>query len=187
MSLEDDVAKLARNAILAALGPDALRLLAFSAETRVLRAGDILFRRDETSNGGFVVLSGSIALDASDYSSTARIVRPPALIGEIALLTPTARPATAIAREPSTVLRISQLLFRRVLSEYPTSAERLRQSLAARLTGFTDELDLVLNKNLQIRRRLAVGARRIAPLRAASACSKSMQSKIEMNQHGHVV
>ena len=54
MSLEDHVAKLARNPILAALGPDALRLLAFSAETRTLRAGDVLFRFNEASNGGFV-------------------------------------------------------------------------------------------------------------------------------------
>ncbi len=73
--------------------------------------------------------------------STTRIVRPPALIGEIALLARTNRPATAIAREPSNVLRISQPLFRRVLSEYPAGAERLRQSLAARLTQFTAELE----------------------------------------------
>ncbi len=147
MGLEEDVGKLARNAIFAALGPDALRLLAFSADTRILRAGDILFRRDEPSNGGFVVLSGSIALDASDYGgATARIVRPPALIGELALLTQTLRPATAIAREPSSVLRISQQLFRRILSEYPTSAERLQRSLAARLTGFTAELEAVLGQ-----------------------------------------
>lgn len=150
MSLEDDVAKLARNAILAALGPDALRLLAFSAETRTLRAGDVLFRRNEASNCGFVVLSGSIALDASDHgSAAARIVRPPALIGEIALLTQTARPATAIAREPSSVLRISRLLFRRVLGEYPAGAERLRHSLAARVSGFMNELDAALNKDLE--------------------------------------
>ena len=142
MALEDDVATLARNAIFATLAPEALRLLAFSAETRVLRAGDILFRRDEPSNGGFVVLSGSIALDASDHGASAtRIVRPPALIGEIALLARTNRPATAIAREPSNVLRISQPLFRRVLSEDPGGAERLRQALAARLTRFTAELE----------------------------------------------
>ncbi len=142
MALEDDVATLARNAIFATLAPEALRLLAFSAETRVLRAGDILFRRDEPSNGGFVVLSGSIALDASDHGvSATRIVRPPALIGEIALLARTNRPATAIAREPSNVLRISQPLFRRVLSEDPGGAERLRQALAARLSRFTAELE----------------------------------------------
>lgn len=71
MGLEDDVGKLARTATFAALEPDALRLVAFSAETRILRAGDILFRRGEPSNGGFVVLSGSIALDASDRSRRA--------------------------------------------------------------------------------------------------------------------
>lgn len=144
MALEDDVAKLARNGIFAALGPEALRLLAFSAETRILRAGDVLFRRDELSNGGFALLTGSIALDPSEHGEApARIVRPPALIGELALLTQTKRPATAIAREPSSVLRISQQLFRRILGEYPSSAERLQQSLAARLTGFTAELEAV--------------------------------------------
>ncbi len=142
MALEDDIGKLSRNATFAALEPDALRLIAFSAETRILRAGDILFRRDEPSNGGFVVLSGSIALDASDLgAATARIIRPPALIGDTALLTQTLRPATAIAREPSSVLRISRQLFHRVLTEYPGSAERLRRSLAARLSQFTRELD----------------------------------------------
>lgn len=142
MALEDDVATLGRIAIFSALAPDALRLLAFSAETRVLRAGDILFRRDEPSNGGFVVLTGSIALDPSDHGASAtRIVRPPALIGEIALLARTNRPATAIAREPSNVLRISQQLFRRVLGEDPAGAERLRETLAARLGQFTAELE----------------------------------------------
>jgi CRP-like cAMP-binding protein len=150
MALEDDVAKLARHAIFAALEQDALRLLAFSAETRILRAGDVLFRRDEASNGGFVVLSGSIALDASDVGgSAARIVRPPALIGEIALLTRTTRPATAIAREPSTVLRISQQLFRRVLSEDPAGAERLRLVLAARLGEFTADLQAAWTKGME--------------------------------------
>jgi CRP-like cAMP-binding protein len=143
MGLEDDIAKLTRNATFAVLEPDALRLIAFSAETRILRAGDILFRRDEPSNGGFVVLTGSIALDASDLGATARIIRPPALIGDLAMLTQTLRPATAIAREPSSVLRISRHLFHRVLNEFPGSAERLRRSLAARLDQFTRELDAV--------------------------------------------
>jgi CRP-like cAMP-binding protein len=148
MALDDDVAKLTRHPIFAALEPDALRLLAFSAETRNLRAGDILFRRDDVSNGGFVVLSGSIALDASEGGApAARVVRPPALIGEIALLARTNRPATAIAREPSNVLRISQQLFRRVLSEDPAGAERLRRSLAERLGEFTADLEAVALKD----------------------------------------
>ncbi|SFK55707.1 cyclic nucleotide-binding domain-containing protein [Methylocapsa palsarum] len=144
MGLEDDAGKLLANPTLAVLEPGALRLIAFSGETRILRAGDVLFRKDEVSNGGFLVLSGSIALDASDQgAASARIVRHPALIGELALLAETLRPATAIAREPSSVLRISRQLFRRVLNEFPASAAHLRDTLAAKLTGMTGELAVV--------------------------------------------
>jgi CRP-like cAMP-binding protein len=141
MGLEEDIGKLARNPTFAAIEPEALRLIAFSGDSLILRAGDVLFRRDEISNGGYVVLSGSIAMDASDNgAATARIVRPPGLIGDLALLTQTRRPATAIAREPSTVLRISRPLFHRVLQEFPGSAERLRQSLSERLDQFIGKL-----------------------------------------------
>jgi CRP-like cAMP-binding protein len=144
MGLDDDIRKVARNPTFAVLEPEALRLIAFSAETKTLRAGDVLFRRDEISNDGFVVLTGSIAIDPSGLgAATARIVRPPGLIGDIALLTQTRRPATAIAREPTTVMRISRQLFHRVLNEFPESAERLRQTLGERLLRLTDELGSV--------------------------------------------
>jgi CRP-like cAMP-binding protein len=144
MGLDDDIGKLACNPIFAVIEPDALRLMAFSAEALSLRAGDVLFRRDERSNGGFVVLTGSIALDGAGHGAPkARIVRPPALIGEFALLTETRRPVTAIAREPSAVMRISRQLFHRVLQEFPDSAERLRQSLNERLGQFIGELGTV--------------------------------------------
>ncbi len=141
MGVDDEIGRLARNPALAALEPEALRLIAFAAETKTLRAGDILFRRDEISNGGFALLAGSIALDPSGFgAATARIVRPPALIGETALLLQTRRPATAIAREPTTVMVISRQLFLRVLGEFPGSAEKLRQTLGIRLRQFTREL-----------------------------------------------
>jgi cAMP-binding proteins - catabolite gene activator and regulatory subunit of cAMP-dependent protein kinases len=149
MGLEDDISKLAGIPAFAVIEPEALRLIAFSAETCILRAGDVLFRRDEISNGGYVILAGSIAMDASgDGAVTARIVRPPGLIGDLALLTQTRRPATAIARERSIVLRISRLLFRRVLHEFPDSAERLRQSQGARLLQFAGELGSVRRGHL---------------------------------------
>src|SRR6478609_6355020 len=111
MSLEDDMALLARVAMLAGMERDALRLLAFAAETRQLRAGDVLFRKGDVSDGGYVVASGAIAMIEDDASTADAIIWAGGLIGEVALITETRRPATAIAREPTTVLRLSRAMF----------------------------------------------------------------------------
>jgi len=141
MALDDDVKNLARNATFAELEPEALRFLAFSAETRILRAGDVLFRRGDNADGGYIVLTGSIALVLEDDGSAAeKIITPQNLIGDLALITETQRPATAIAREPSSVLKISRTLFHRILAEFPASAARLHAHIAKKLTGFVDEL-----------------------------------------------
>jgi CRP-like cAMP-binding protein len=142
VALEDDIRKLARVSLFRALETDAVRLIAFGAETRILRAGDTLFRSGDKSDAGFILLSGSIALDEkNDGSPPAHIVRPDSLIGEVALLVETERRATAIAREPSTVLKISRELFHRVLREYPQSAQRLRAAMANELRSFVQELE----------------------------------------------
>lgn len=144
MGREVNIGELGKNPLLAALEPEALQFVAFSAETRTLRAGDVLFRLGDVSHDGFVVLSGSIALDPSGEGSVvARIIRPPALIGELALLTETHRPATAIAREPSAVLRISRQLFHRALQEFPQSAARLQEWLSMNLKQFMNDLGAV--------------------------------------------
>jgi len=141
MGLNDDIAAMGRVPTLALLEHDALRLLAFAAETRILRAGDVLFRRGDESDAGFIVVSGAIALDARDDGSPASYVAGPGtLVGELALLVPVVRPATAIARESSTVLRLSRTLVHRVLAEFPRSAVALRQALSERLATFSREL-----------------------------------------------
>ncbi|MEA2840715.1 MAG: hypothetical protein QOF41_2045 [Methylobacteriaceae bacterium] len=142
MALEDDIRKLSRISLFRAMETDALRLIAFGAETRILRAGDVLFRSGDKSDAGFIVLSGSVALDEkNDGSPPAQIVRPDALIGEVALLVETERRATAMAREPTTVLKISRVLFHRVLREYPDSAKRVRAAMADDLKAFMRELE----------------------------------------------
>jgi CRP-like cAMP-binding protein len=142
MSLNDDIRNLSRIPLFGELEPEALRLIAFAAETRILRAGDVLFNRGDESDGGYIVLTGAIALDPiGDGGPAVKIVGPTALIGEIALISQTERPVTAIAREPSTVLKITRALFHRMLKEFPVSARRLRAAIQARLDAFTKDLD----------------------------------------------
>lgn len=144
MSLNDDIALLARQPLLGLMDRDALRLVAFAAETRSLRAGDVLFRRGEGSDGAFLVISGAVALNREDDGRPAdEIVGPGALIGELALFTALERPVTAVAREPTQVMRLARSVMRRVLGESPDSAQAIAQAIAQRLHDFNDELAAV--------------------------------------------
>lgn len=143
MALDDDIRRLARVPLFAELDQDALRLIAFSAEARILRAGDVIFRPGEPSDAGYFVMSGSIALDAGEAEHGKRTIGQDALLGEAALIVDSKRSATATAREPTTVLKISRQLFHRVLHESPASAARLRNMMAARLIAFAHELESV--------------------------------------------
>lgn len=141
MSLEDDLAILSDAPLFSLLDQEALRVLAFAAESRSLRAGDVLFHKGDRSDGGYVVVRGSVALDATDNGSPASFIAGPgSLIGQVALFVRMQRPATAIAREASTVLRISPTLMRRVLQEYPEAASGMRDVLAQDLEDFSDSL-----------------------------------------------
>ena len=142
MALEDDLRNLSRAPFFASLEPDARRLVAFSAETRILRAGDVLFRKGEPSDGAYVLMQGAIFLETQDNGEADfEVSLPYSLIGELALISNTNRPATAIARQPTTVLKIPRHLFHRVLSEYPSSAMALRQMIETRLADFNQHLD----------------------------------------------
>lgn len=151
MALEDDIAILAQAPLFNLLERDALRLVAFAAESRVLRAGDVLFRKADRSDGGFVVSRGAIALDAHDDGSPAAFIAgPSALIGQAALFARIERPATATAREPSAVIRISPSLIRRVLEEFPDAGIAIRDVMAEDLRRLSQGLDRVRRQLLAI-------------------------------------
>jgi CRP-like cAMP-binding protein len=149
MARDDDLHDLTRHPIFAVLEPEALRFIALSAGQRILRSGEVLFSRDERSDGGYFLRSGCVVLEGGDRAGEEKIILPPALIGEMALIAPTRRPATAIAREPSGVLQISRALFQRALSESPRSARRLQQFLEKRLQGFAQELNALRETALE--------------------------------------
>ncbi|MDQ0392432.1 cyclic nucleotide-binding domain-containing protein [Labrys monachus] len=148
MALEDDMALLSRVALFRDMDRDALRLLAFSSEMRNLRTGDTLFRKDDLSEYSFVVATGSVALIDNDF--VLAVIGPGGLIGEMALFTETRRPATAVAREATTLLRLSRQIFRRTLEEYPDNALRVAAVLRARVKRISVELAEVRGRLLRI-------------------------------------
>jgi len=132
--IEDDIAFLEQVPSFAMLGRDALRILAIGAESRYVHSGEILFQAGESADGGYIVQDGSFTLqpDTGDPNPPELTVTRGALLGEFALLTETVRPVTAIANEPSSVMRIPRSLFLKMLEGYPDAAARLRDHLARR-------------------------------------------------------
>jgi len=115
MSLENDMRVLGQLAMLSDFSEDKLRLLAFSSENRALR-------------------DGQPPVEIGDQGR---------MIGEMALLTESERPYTAIARGDTMVIQIRRPLFRRMLDEFPDIAARLQQRIAASLVETTTALRVV--------------------------------------------
>jgi CRP-like cAMP-binding protein len=144
MSLEDDIAFFEQVPTLAVLGKDALRILAIGAETRNLPSGAVLFYAGELAEGGYIVQEGSLLLEPGTLQEGKEVtVGPGTLVGELALLTDMVCPATAIAKEPTVVIRITRNLFKKMLEGYPAAAVKLRDIMAERVDDWTQELAAV--------------------------------------------
>jgi len=145
MSLDNDILLLSRIPIFQFLNTEQVRLLAFSAIHRELRADEVLFREGESAASGFVVASGEIVLSRGRKKEIVARCEPGSLIGESALFVTTKRPATARASRLSDVMEINRSLVTRMLNEYPQLAVRMRAELAGRLAATISDLGKVSN------------------------------------------
>ena len=120
MSLDDDVARLARTRPFSLLPREAVQLVAFSSEKRRFRAGDALFHVGDPGDAGFFLHSGIVVLIKKDapFDGARRVVAG-ALIGETALYAPVVRRHEARVAEDAFITRVPRETFRRVLSEFP--------------------------------------------------------------------
>lgn len=143
LGIEDDIAILAAAPVFEAFGRDALRLLTFAAERRSLDPSERLFARGDPADGGFIVLSGTIALEPRVPGGETILAGRSALIGRLALFVRGERPSEATARDAAEVMRITPTLMRRVLEEFPDAAAAIHDALAEDLTGLNRGFDRV--------------------------------------------
>lgn len=144
MSIEDDIALLARVPALNLLGMAALQVLAIGAEQRDYGHGDVLFHQNDIADAGYVVQHGSFRITAE--GGPEMVAGAGELIGELALILDMRRPATATALEHSTVVRVSRTLYQRVLESHPEAARRIRDDLAARADATTSAIVRLASK-----------------------------------------
>jgi CRP-like cAMP-binding protein len=142
VTIEDDIAILGRVATFAQLGFSALQIVAIGSESKLLAEGETLFRAGETTDAGYVIQEGSLKLIADEpwRSGASATFGPGTLIGELALVTETVCYATAIATEPTVVMRISRSLFLKVLEGFPNAALVMRERFSERTNLVSDEL-----------------------------------------------
>jgi len=143
MTIEDDIAYLERIPLLRRLGSGALRIVAIGVESYDLQPGQILFAAGDSADGAYIIQRGSVSLKPERSGEPEVIAGPGTLLGESALLAETRRPATATARESTTVMRISRAMFLRMLEGYPDAAHRLREMMALRADQWAREMENV--------------------------------------------
>ena len=133
MGLDDDIAILAAAPVFELFERDALRLLSFAGDRRQLAADERLFSQGEPSDGGYVVMSGTIAVESRRAGEAPVTVGRSGLIGRNALFRQVERPADARAVEPAEVMRLTPSVMSRVLREFPDVAAAVHDGIAGEL------------------------------------------------------
>lgn len=137
MQLEDAAAILSDADFFNMCTAEQRRILAFSAERRVLKKGDVLFRRGDVVDGAFVLMSGELlSTDDRSEADGSLISEYGAVIAELALLTKHPRRATIKAKSDAELLYVSRDVFMKLVEQYPDLADQVRYHVSSKLNEF---------------------------------------------------
>ena len=142
ISLEDDIQLLRSIELFSDFDEEQLRLLAFGSQKLTFPKGTNVFHDGQSTDGGYLIVSGLIELIYAAHGSERAIGRfgPGDLIGEMAILTRNKRVGSAIVVEDCDLIKISRSTMHRILDEYPQLAARLHQRISESVARFTESL-----------------------------------------------
>ncbi len=145
MALDDHIRILSGVRLFAGFTPEQLSLLAFGAEAMRLAAGKKLFREDDDAHSAYIVTRGRIALFREHDGQHVELdtAETGSVLGEMALIADTRRLTSAEAATDAEVLRINRSMFRRILEEYPETAETLRAQIIEDLQALIRRIEKV--------------------------------------------
>lgn len=145
MALDDHIRILSGVRLFEGFTREQLRLLAFGAEVMRLSAGKKLFREDDDADSAYIVTSGTVALFREHDGVHVEVGTAEAgsVLGEMALIADSRRLTSAEAAVDTEVLRINRSMFRRILEEYPETAETLRAQIIEDLQALIKRIEQV--------------------------------------------
>lgn len=109
------------------LAPAARERLRAHARTVELPEGDVLIEERQSDDDAYVLIDGSLRVEARGEGRTLAMVGAPALIGELAVVTDSQRTATVVADTPCRLLRLPGAELRRLMTEQPLFASAMRE------------------------------------------------------------
>jgi CRP-like cAMP-binding protein len=127
--------------LLRELGAPLLSTIAQHSREFDVQQGQILFTQSDKAHSFYIVRSGCISLFLAMPDGRELVINemhPGDCFGELALLIDRPRSAGAVAREPSTVLRIDRQTFMDIIAAEPTLMRRLLETTARRLSRSSD-------------------------------------------------
>lgn len=98
---------------------------------RQLAAGELLFRSGEAGREMYIVRSGTVELRLG--TRLLEVVEPGGVVGEMALIDPAPRSASAVAGPGCSVVAIDEQLFNQLVKSVPSLALEMMRILARRL------------------------------------------------------
>ena len=145
MALDDHIRILSGVRLFEGFTQEQLRLLAFGAEAMRLSAGKKLFREDDDADSAYIVTSGKVSLFREHDGEHVEVgtAEAGAVLGEMALIADSRRLTSAEAATDTEVLRINRSMFRRILEEYPETAEALRAQIIEDLQALIKRIEQV--------------------------------------------
>jgi CRP-like cAMP-binding protein len=145
MALDDHIRILSGVRLFTGFTQDQLRLLAFGAEAMTLPAGRKLYREDDDADSAYIVVRGTIRLFRENEGEPVDVGMAEAgsTLGEMALIADARRLTSAEAAVDTEVLRINRSMFRRILEEYPETAEALRDRIIEDLQALIRKIEAV--------------------------------------------
>lgn len=145
MQLDDQASVIEAADFYSMCTPEQRRLLAFAAEQRQYRAGDVIYAQGEAGDGAYQVMSGMVRLSAQNGGAgRGRVVESPeVLIGEMGLFLQRPRRSTLKAVTDAVLLFVPQSAFKKLLQQDPELAARTADRLRADLEAFLGDITRV--------------------------------------------
>jgi CRP-like cAMP-binding protein len=145
MALDDHIRILSGVGLFQGFTQEQLRLLAFGAEAMRLSAGKKLYREDDDADSAYIVVKGRIKLYRENEGAPVDVgmAEAGATLGEMALIADSRRLTSAEAAMDTDVLRINRSIFRRILEEYPETADALRERIIEDLQAMIRQIEQV--------------------------------------------